>query len=178
MEERGVNWYCSKSLSGCSNHHSRRMKGIDGLELPRKKIEYLMFLAGTDKPVRTMDIAAHFGVDPSTVTKTIENLAESGLIEHEPYRGSVLTSRGRHYTAFLIRRRRLLGLVFSRYGLSEGEADHQAGEIEGRVAKETIDKICASLGHPSLGIGGAIPPDYCCCCPGKETSTGSQGKEV
>jgi Mn-dependent DtxR family transcriptional regulator len=145
------------------------MKDIDGLELPKKKIEYLMFLSGTDHPVRTSEIATHFGVDPSTVTKTVESLAESGLVDHEPYRGVVLTGRGRSYTSFLIRRHRLLGLVFSRYGLSEGEADRQARDIGGYVAKDTIDKICASLGHPSVGIGGTIPHDYCCCCPGGGT---------
>lgn len=141
------------------------MKDIDGLELPKKKIEYLILLSRADRPVRTSEMAAHFGVDPSTVTKTIESLAIAGLIDHEPYRGAVLTSRGKDYTAFLIRRHRLLGLVFSRHGLSADEADQQVSEFEGLVAKETVNKICASLGHPEAGLGGSIPPDFCCCCP-------------
>ncbi len=117
-----------------------------------------MFLSGTAYPVRTSEIATHFHVDPSTVTKTIESLAGSGLVDHEPYRGVVLTGRGRRHTYFLIRRRRLLGLVFTLYGLSEGKADRQARDIEEYVAKDTIDRICASLGPPGCRYRRDHPP--------------------
>ena len=107
-------------------------------------------------------------VDPSTITKTVDDLAGKGLVRHIPYRGFRLTDAGREYAAFLVRRHRLLGLMLSHYGLTPGEACSEASKFEGYVSKDTVDKICTSLGHPTMSICGRITRDTCCCCPKDE----------
>jgi Mn-dependent transcriptional regulator len=144
------------------------MKNIDGLELSPKKIEYLKYLLDCDGYAKTTDISDEFHVDPSTATKMVNELTATGLVEHIPYRGVRLTEIGREYAAFLVRRHRLLGLMLSHYGLTPEEACSEASKFEGYVSKDTIDKICSSLGHPTMGTCGRISHDTCCCCPKDE----------
>ena len=141
------------------------MKDIDGLELSPKKCKYLKFILEEGGIVNTTDISKYFHLDPSTITKTIVEMSSTGLIEHVPYRGITLTARGHEYAEFLVRRHRLLELMFSHYGLTEEEACCEASKLEGLVSKDVVDKICHSLGHPSAGICGRIKHDTCCCCP-------------
>jgi len=144
------------------------MKGIDGLELSPRKNEYLKYLLENGGMAHTTDISEHFNVDPSTVTKAISEMSSTGLIEHTPYKGVRLTPRGREYATFLVRRHRVLGLMLSHYGLTPSEACIEASKLESHVSKEVVDKICKSLGHPSMGICGRITHDTCCCCPDDE----------
>ncbi|HMK45782.1 MAG TPA: metal-dependent transcriptional regulator [Methanocella sp.] len=144
------------------------MKDIDGRELSPKRNELLKFLLDQDKVVKTTDLADHFGVDPSTITKMVCELATTGLIEHVPYHGVGLTQSGREYAGFLVRRHRILSLMLSHYGLSHNEACAAAANFESYVSKETIDHICASLGHPTMSGCGRIMHDICCCCPADE----------
>ena len=79
------------------------MKGIDGLELSPKKSEYLKYIMEKGDIVHTTDISKHFNLDPSTITKTIQEMSSTDLIEHIPYRGVRLTPRGREFAEFLVR---------------------------------------------------------------------------
>ena len=144
------------------------MKDIDGLELSPRKSEYMKYLLGQDGLAKTSDLSDHFKVDPSTITKTIDELAETALVEHVPYRGFRLTEVGRDYASFLVRRHRILSLMLSHYGLTPEEACSEASKFEGHVSKDTIDKICTSLGHPTMSGCGRITHDMCCCCPADE----------
>lgn len=144
------------------------MKDIDGLELSPRKGEYLKFLLERDGFARTGDISGRFQVDPSTISKMIAELTETGLVEHVPYHGVRLTESGREYAQFLVRRHRLLGLVLSHYGLTPEEACSEASRFEGYVSKGTVDRICTSLGHPTMSNCGRITHDTCCCCPRDE----------
>jgi DtxR family Mn-dependent transcriptional regulator len=141
------------------------MRNIDGLELSPKKSEYLKYILEMDGTVHTTDISEHFGLDPSTITKTIGEMSSTGLIEHVPYRGVRLTRKGKEYAEFLVRRHRIIELMLSHYGLTAEEACSEAIKLEGYVSKDVVDKICTSLGHPNVGICGRIKHDTCCCCP-------------
>jgi DtxR family transcriptional regulator, Mn-dependent transcriptional regulator len=144
------------------------MKDIDGLELSPRKSEYMKYLLDRDGFAKTSDLSDHFKVDPSTITKTINELAETRLVEHVPYHGFRLTEAGTEYAGFLVRRHRILSLMLSHYGLTPEEACSEASKFEGHVSKETIDKICSSLGHPTMSTCGRITHDMCCCCPADE----------
>ncbi len=132
------------------------MDDITGLELSPRKIKYLKFLLEKDDTVRTTDISGHLGVDPSTSTKTINELSASGYVNHIPYKGVTLTEKGRTYAHFLVRRHRILSLMLNHYGLSPEEACREVARFEGFVSKETIDRICSSMGHPTMGVCGKI----------------------
>ncbi len=141
------------------------MKNDDGLELSPKKSEYLKYVFEKGGVVRTTDISEHFNLDPSTITKTVQEMSSTGLIEYIPYRGISLTSQGTEYAEFLVRRHRIIELMLSHYGLTGQEACDEALKFEGYVSRDVVDKICHSLGHPCMGICGKIKHDKSCCNP-------------
>lgn len=139
------------------------MEEISGFELPERKAKYLKIVGIMGGSARTNEIAQAIGVAPSTATKTLLALADAGYLEHTPYHGVVLTAKGEKYAHFLIRRHRVLSLALSRFGLTPGEACREADILEGRVSKEIVDRICASLGHPVQSVCGPIEHDADCC---------------
>ncbi len=157
--------WCHTKIIYRKRIYSYCMKNIDGLEISPRKCQYLRYMLENKGKAYTTDLSQHFSLDPSTVTKAIGELSSTGLIEHVPYRGIKLTARGKEYAEFLTRRHRIIELMLSHYGLSAEEACCEATKFEGYVSKDVVDKICTSLGHPSVGICGRIKHDTCCCCP-------------
>jgi len=137
------------------------MTGRDGDGLSPKKVEYLKYVFETGGRVKTNRIANRFGVDPSTVTKTVDELARGGLLVHEPYRGVALSEQGRQVAEFLVKRHRILALVLARFGLTGEEACAEVARFESRVTRGTVDRICRAMGHPSRGVCGEITHGTC-----------------
>jgi DtxR family Mn-dependent transcriptional regulator len=133
----------------------------DGLDLSPRKVEYLKYIFECGRSVKTNEIATRFKVDPSTVTKMIGELAESGLITHTPYYGVICSESGIEYTKFLIKRHRILSLMFARLGLSREQACIEVARFESFVSRETIERMCRAMGHPQQGICGEITHDSC-----------------
>ena len=55
-------------------------------------------------------LAAALGVAPGTATTMVKTLAESGLVEYEPYAGVALTPAGEKLAALVLRRHRSIEL--------------------------------------------------------------------
>ena len=138
------------------------MENDEDPELPPRKVEYLKFLYMKGGKVRTSEISREFSVDPSTITKTMQELSVAGLLIYKPYHGIRLTDRGRRYAAFLIKRHRILSLVLTHYGLTHDQACTEASRFESMVSRAAIDRICASMGHPGQGVCGEITHDEGC----------------
>lgn len=102
--------------------------------------------------VRTNELSENLGVEPSTVTKTLDELVEDGYVFREPYRGVKLTEFGMKYALFLVHRHQILELVLSRYGLSPEEVCREVTRIEPFVSKYAIDTMCRAMGHPSISF--------------------------
>jgi len=130
-----------------------------GLALSPRKVDYLKFIHETGGTVRTKELASAFGVDPSTITKTLAELDQAGYITHTPYHGVSLTKSGERHAAFLIRRHRILSLMLVRNGLSPEEACREVRRFESQVSKKAIDRICEFMGHPLQGVCGRITHD-------------------
>jgi len=143
------------------------MKTEEGLELTPRKVEYLKFLSEQGGAVRTTEIATHFRVDPSTITKTIGELADAGYLLHTPYHGVTLTDCGKAYAGFLVKRHRILSLIFVRNGLSHAQACHEVSRFESFISRDAVDTMCRSMGHPQQGICGEITHDDGCMAAGK-----------
>lgn len=133
-----------------------------GLELSPRKVDYLKFIFEQGGIVKTNDVALHFEVDPSTITKTISDLADIGYLSHIPYRGVELTDNGRRHAEFLIKRHRILSLMLVRNGLSEIQACREVTRFESLVTREAIDIMCNAMGHPQKGTCGEITHDDGC----------------
>jgi DtxR family transcriptional regulator, Mn-dependent transcriptional regulator len=138
------------------------MEDPPGLELSPKKVEYLKYIFERGAIVKTNEIALRFSVDPSTITKTILELSDSGYISHIPYRGVVLTDTGKQYAKFLIKRHRILSLMLVRNGLSEDHACTEVNRFESFVSRNAIDTMCCAMGHPQFGVCGTITHDEGC----------------
>ena len=138
---------------------------FSGLELSPGKAAYVKYLFLQEGKVKISGIAGYFNVDPSTVTRTIHDLAREGYVEHEPYGGVALTGFGREYGAFLVRRHRILGLVLSHYGLSGDQACREASRMESFLSRDAVNKMCRALGHPTKGFCGEICHDPLCLFP-------------
>lgn len=144
------------------------MKVHDGLGLSPRKVTYLKFLFERGGPVKTSDLATWFDVDPSTITKTLAELAGAGLLILTPYHGASLSPAGKVYATFLVKRHRILALALTHYGLSEEEACTEVSRFESLVSKNAIDRMCQAMGHPSRGICGEITHDIGCLSSGKQ----------
>jgi Mn-dependent DtxR family transcriptional regulator len=153
------------------------METKEGLELSPRKVEYIKYIFETGGRVKTNRIASRFGVDPSTVTKTIDELARGGFVVHEPYHGVTFSEKGRSCAEFLVKRHRILALVLTRFGLSEEEACSEVSRFESLVSRRAVDRICQAMGHPSQGICGEITHGTCGLGAAAGESPGMDGKE-
>lgn len=132
-----------------------------GLELSPRKVDYLKLILEKGGIVKTTEISSSLQVDPSTTTKTLNELAAAGYLNHVPYRGVDLTELGKAYAEFLTKRHRILSLLLTHYGLSSEEACDEVSRFEAFVSREAINKICSSMGHPMIGVCGEISHGKC-----------------
>lgn len=138
------------------------MTVVEGLELTPRKVGYLRYLLERGGSARTNEIACHFSVDPSTITKTISELAETGYLHHTPYYGVSLTEEGKQYAGFLLKRHRILSLLLVRNGLSREDACLEVSRFESFISRHAIDTMCRAMGHPQMGACGEITHDDGC----------------
>src|SRR5438128_2923151 len=95
-------------------------------------------------------IAAALSVTPGTATTMVKTLAESGLVEYEPYAGVRLTKAGDKLAALVLRRHRLVELFLVRVmGMSWAEVHDDAEQLEHVVSERLIDRIDEMLGRPT-----------------------------
>ncbi|MDD2439115.1 MAG: metal-dependent transcriptional regulator [Methanosarcinaceae archaeon] len=137
------------------------MEEITGLELSPRKAAYLKFILEKGRTVKTTELSSGCNVDPSTISKALNDLASAGYLNHVPYKGVSLSVKGKAYAEFLVRRHRILGLLLSHYGLSPDEACLEVSRFEAYVSKGAIDKICKAMGHPMVGVCGKIKHNEC-----------------
>lgn len=128
-----------------------------------QKIRFLKFIHNQGDGVKSGEIAENYHIRASTVTRTLHELSDAGYIRYDSGRRVSLTDEGTDMVWFLIRRHRILSLMFVRAGLAETDACVQAEKIEHLVPKNHVDQICKSLGHPSRSSCGVIEHDPVCC---------------
>src|SRR5262249_34935342 len=95
-------------------------------------------------------VASALSVTPGTATTMVKTLAESGLVEYEPYAGVRLTKAGDKLAALVLRRHRLVELFLVRVmGMSWDEVHDDAEQLEHVVSDRLIDRIDEMLGRPT-----------------------------
>ena len=105
-------------------------------------------------------LAAAVGVTPGTATTMVKTLAESGLVNYEPYAGVSLTRAGRRLAALVLRRHRLVELFLVRVmGLRWDEVHEEAELLEHVVSDRLIDRMDEMLGRPEVDPHGDPIPD-------------------
>ncbi len=105
-------------------------------------------------------LAAAVGVTSGSATTMVKALAESGLVEYEPYAGVALTPAGQKLAALVLRRHRLIELFLVRVmGYSWDEVHDEAELLEHVVTDRLIDRIDEMLGRPETDPHGDPIPN-------------------
>jgi DtxR family Mn-dependent transcriptional regulator len=105
-------------------------------------------------------LAVALGVVPGTATTMVKTLAESGLVDYEPYAGVTLTGAGEKLAAMVLRRHRLIELfLVNVMGMSWAEVHDEAEHLEHAVSDRLIQRIDEMLGHPATDPHGDPIPD-------------------
>src|SRR5258705_8807143 len=105
-------------------------------------------------------LAAALRVTPGTATTMVKTLAESGLVNYEPYAGVSLTRAGRRLAALVLRRHRLVELFLVQVmGLRWDEVHDEAELLEHVVSDRLIDRMDEMLGRPEVDPHGDPIPD-------------------
>ncbi len=100
-------------------------------------------------------IAAALELTPGTVTTMIKALADSGLVDYEPYSGVVLTGSGRQLALHVLRRHRLIELFLVQImGMSWSEVHPEAERLEHAISERFVELIDEMLGRPSVDPHG------------------------
>ena len=118
--------------------------------------------ARPDVVVPMGQLAAALGVVPGTATTMVKALAESGLVEYEPYVGVRLTKGGRKLAALVLRRHRLIELFLVQVmGMSWAEVHEEAEHLEHAMSDRLVDRIDEMLGRPTVDPhGDPIPNEH------------------
>ena len=87
-------------------------------------------------------------VSPSTASAALKRLSNLGLIKLSYRRGAKLTKEGLEVVLEMLWRHGVLEQAFMKMGLSINEACEIAYRIQHLLPKESLYKICQTLGHP------------------------------
>ena len=121
--------------------------------LTPKEGKYLTFMyrrqVEEDKRVTTTFLAKSFKVNPATVTETLRKLAKKRLIEYVRYYGAELTESGVVEAQKLLRKHRILEILFVKLLRYKAEkACEEASKIDYYCSTDLINTICRTYGHP------------------------------
>ena len=107
----------------------------------------------------TSDIAQELTLSPAAVTGMVKRLAESGHLEHVPYRGVRLTAAGRTAALAVMRRHRVLETyLMERLRYDWASVHDEAERLEHAASDELIDRMAVALGEPRYDPHGAPIP--------------------
>jgi DtxR family Mn-dependent transcriptional regulator len=116
----------------------------------RETLKAIYRLTRERAEAQTGALADALGVAPGTVTVTVKRLADRSLVDHRPYHGVLLTSRGRRLAVAAIRRHRIVErFLADMLGYAWNEADRLAGTFEHDLPQEVEDRIFLALDRPA-----------------------------
>jgi DtxR family transcriptional regulator, Mn-dependent transcriptional regulator len=137
--------------------------GDRGKELTSAAEDYLkaVYALGAEgKRATTSALAERMHVSAPSATAMMKRLAELGLVERAPYRGVVLTERGRLCALEVLRHHRLLERYLAdSLGMSLDEVHAEADRLEHVLSEELEARIDAALGFPTHDPHGDPIPD-------------------
>src|SRR6478735_3123209 len=134
-----------------------------GKELTSAAEDYLKAIYALDADGRratTSALAERMHVSAPSATAMMKRLAELGLVERAPYRGVVLTDKGRLCALEVLRHHRLLERYLAdSLGMSLDEVHAEADRLEHALSEELEARIDEALGYPTHDPHGDPIPD-------------------
>lgn len=119
------------------------------------KAVYVLETRSDHRAVSTNALAERLGVSAASASLMVRRLAETGLAEHEPYRGVRLTPKGRKVALEVLRHHRLLELFLAEeLGMPWDRVHDEAERLEHVISEELEERIATRLGHPEVDPHG------------------------
>jgi DtxR family transcriptional regulator, Mn-dependent transcriptional regulator len=119
------------------------------------KAIYALQSRARGEPVSTNDLADRLGVTPASASAMVKKLAELGLVDHVPYRGTTLTGEGQQLALEVLRHHRLLELYLAEHLGVPWDRVHEEAEALEHVLSEYLEsRIAAKLGDPKVDPHG------------------------
>ena len=103
-------------------------------------LEMISRLTRQNKPVRVSDLSKMLHVKASSVTKMVQQLGQSGLIQAEKYRDIYLTGKGREIGDYLLYRHEVIHRFLCALNHSDNELE-QAEKIEHFLNRTTVKNL-------------------------------------
>lgn len=130
--------------------------------LSRSVEDYLKAIYGlsdSGDPASTSAIAEVLDIQPASVTGMIKRMAESGLLEHVPYKGVRLTEPGTLEALKVLRRHRIIETYLcERLGYAWDDVHDEAERLEHAASDKLIEQMAGALDFPSHDPHGAPIP--------------------
>jgi DtxR family transcriptional regulator, Mn-dependent transcriptional regulator len=122
-------------------------------------LKVIYSLSESGEPASTSQIADALSVQPASVSGMVRRLAESGFVEHAPYRGVRLSPDGTREALRIIRRHRILETYLNqRLGYSWEDVHAEAERLEHAASDALIERMAHALEHPMHDPHGAPIP--------------------
>jgi len=119
------------------------------------KAIYALQSRAAGEPVSTNDLADRLGVTPASASAMVKKLAELGLADHVPYRGTSLTGEGQRLALEVLRHHRLLELYLAeQLGVPWDRVHDEAEALEHVLSEYLESRIAAKLGDPKVDPHG------------------------
>lgn len=118
-------------------------------------LKAIYHIEARDGRVKTKALADALELSLPSVSVMVQTLASSGLVDHEPYRGVVLTEEGRRAALAVIRKHRLVEMfLVETLGFSWDEVHAEAELLEHSVSDKLEERIATFLGNPRFDPHG------------------------
>ncbi len=127
----------------------------DGISITENEAKYLKLIyrkqCEESTKVRTTTVAKSLAVRPATVAEVIQNLSKKNLLRHRRYRGVELTKNGIAEARKLLRKHRILEILFTDFLKYDTQnACKEASKLDYHASMELINAICRAYGHPEI----------------------------
>ncbi len=106
-------------------------------------LEQILHLIEEKGYARAVDISTNLGISQASVTSMLQKLDSEGLVNHEKYRGTVLTENGGRIARAIVERHETLTRFLRLFGLDEETIYRDVEGMEHHVSRPTLEVIRA-----------------------------------
>ncbi len=106
-------------------------------------LEQILHLIKAKGYARAVDISKNLGISQASVTNMLQRLHAEGLVNHEKYRGTVLTEEGHRIALAIIERHETLTRFLRLFGIDEDTIYRDVEGMEHHVSRPTLKVIRA-----------------------------------
>lgn len=106
-------------------------------------LEQILHLIEAKGYARAVDISKNLGISQASVTNMLRRLDSEGLVNHEKYRGTVLTEEGHRIALAIIERHQTLTRFLRLFGIDEETIYRDVEGMEHHVSRPTLNVIRA-----------------------------------